>query len=234
MRDLLEEVELADELGLDVFAHRRAPPARLPRLRAGRRARRGRRAHGADPAVERRHRAELRRPGARLPAVRRRVDLHLRRPRRDHGRARLVHRVLPAVRLRPRRLRRAVSPRSSSCCSRIRDDVRVTWSGRHRAPLDERRRLAAAGAGSAAGLGRGRRHRRSRSSAPATLGLPLTIAIIGGQPERFVPLVELYRRGARRGRPRPADAAGRDQHARVRRRDRRAGATPRSPRPTWR
>ena len=27
----------------------------------------------------------------------------------------------------------------------------------------------------------------------ATLGLPLTIAIIGGQPQRFVPLVELYR-----------------------------------------
>jgi len=27
----------------------------------------------------------------------------------------------------------------------------------------------------------------------AALGLPLTIAIIGGQPERFVPLVELYR-----------------------------------------
>ena len=28
------------------------------------------------------------------------------------------------------------------------------------------------------------------------LGLPLTIAIIGGQPERFVPLVDLYRRAA--------------------------------------
>jgi alkanesulfonate monooxygenase SsuD/methylene tetrahydromethanopterin reductase-like flavin-dependent oxidoreductase (luciferase family) len=29
-----------------------------------------------------------------------------------------------------------------------------------------------------------------------TLGLPLTIAIIGGQPARFVPLVELYREAA--------------------------------------
>jgi alkanesulfonate monooxygenase SsuD/methylene tetrahydromethanopterin reductase-like flavin-dependent oxidoreductase (luciferase family) len=29
-----------------------------------------------------------------------------------------------------------------------------------------------------------------------TLGLPLTIAIIGGQPERFVPLVDLYREAA--------------------------------------
>ncbi len=31
-----------------------------------------------------------------------------------------------------------------------------------------------------------------------TLGLPLAIAIIGGQPERFVPLVELYRNAAAR------------------------------------
>jgi probable LLM family oxidoreductase len=30
-----------------------------------------------------------------------------------------------------------------------------------------------------------------------TLGLPLAVAIIGGQPERFVPLVELYRESAR-------------------------------------
>ena len=29
-----------------------------------------------------------------------------------------------------------------------------------------------------------------------SVGLPLTLAIIGGQPERFVPLVELYRRSA--------------------------------------
>jgi alkanesulfonate monooxygenase SsuD/methylene tetrahydromethanopterin reductase-like flavin-dependent oxidoreductase (luciferase family) len=29
------------------------------------------------------------------------------------------------------------------------------------------------------------------------LGLPMTLAIIGGQPERFVPLVDLYRRAAR-------------------------------------
>jgi alkanesulfonate monooxygenase SsuD/methylene tetrahydromethanopterin reductase-like flavin-dependent oxidoreductase (luciferase family) len=30
-----------------------------------------------------------------------------------------------------------------------------------------------------------------------TLGLPLALAIIGGQPERFVPLVELYRESGR-------------------------------------
>ena len=42
-------------------------------------------------------------------------------------------------------------------------------------------------------LDRGGRHRRSRSSAPRRLGLPLALAIIGGAPERFAPLVQLYR-----------------------------------------
>ena len=41
-----------------------------------------------------------------------------------------------------------------------------------------------------------------------TLGLPLTIAIIGGQPERFAPLVDLYRRSARGGRSRAARRSG--------------------------
>ena len=49
----------------------------------------------------------------------------------------------------------------------IRERERVTWSGRHRPPLERRRRLAAARPGPAADLGRGRRHARSRWSAPA-------------------------------------------------------------------
>ena len=51
-----------------------------------------------------------------------------------------------------------------------------------------------------------------------TLGLPLAMAIIGGQPERFAPLVELYREAA----PRPAmtsEAAGQHQLARLHRRE---------------
>jgi alkanesulfonate monooxygenase SsuD/methylene tetrahydromethanopterin reductase-like flavin-dependent oxidoreductase (luciferase family) len=36
------------------------------------------------------------------------------------------------------------------------------------------------------------------------LGLPLTVAIIGGQPERFAPLIELYRNAAREGGHDPA------------------------------
>jgi alkanesulfonate monooxygenase SsuD/methylene tetrahydromethanopterin reductase-like flavin-dependent oxidoreductase (luciferase family) len=38
------------------------------------------------------------------------------------------------------------------------------------------------------------------------LGLPLTVAIIGGQPERFVPLVDLYRQAFEAAGHDPADA----------------------------
>ncbi|MDQ6745592.1 MAG: LLM class flavin-dependent oxidoreductase [Actinomycetota bacterium] len=75
----------------------------------------------------------------------------------------------------------------------IRAEARVTWEGRHRAALREAIVwprpiqdplpvwLAIGGTpGSAVRAG--------------TLGLPLVVAIIGGQPERFVPLIDLYRR----------------------------------------
>jgi probable LLM family oxidoreductase len=77
----------------------------------------------------------------------------------------------------------------------IRDSVRVTWSGRHRAPLDnagvwprpvqEPLPVWVAVGGSPGSVARA-----------GTLGLPLTIAIIGGEPARFSPLVELYRSSA--------------------------------------
>ena len=41
---------------------------------------------------------------------------------------------------------------------RIREPTHVTWSGRHRAPIDGPRRLPAPGPGPAAGVDRGRRH----------------------------------------------------------------------------
>ena len=41
----------------------------------------------------------------------------------------------------------------------------------------------------------------------ATLGLPMTLAIIGGAPERFAPLVQLYREAARAAGHDPRDAA---------------------------
>jgi probable LLM family oxidoreductase len=80
---------------------------------------------------------------------------------------------------------------------------RVTWAGRHRARLDD---LAIfprpvqdplpvwlAVGGTPQSLVRA-----------GTLGLPLALAIIGGMPERFVPMVELYRESARRAGHDPA------------------------------
>src|ERR1700678_2872487 len=75
----------------------------------------------------------------------------------------------------------------------IRDSERVTWSGRHRAPLadalvwprplQDPLPIWVAVGGTPQSVVRA-----------AALGLPLTIAIIGGQPARFAPLVDLYRR----------------------------------------
>ena len=79
---------------------------------------------------------------------------------------------------------------------KLRESESVTWSGRHRAPLDE------------AGV----YPRPVQNPLPvwiavggtpqsvvraAVLGLPLAIAIIGGQPEHFAPLARLYRQAAR-------------------------------------
>ncbi len=80
---------------------------------------------------------------------------------------------------------------------RIRDEVEVTWSGQHRAPLS----------------GQGVYPRPVQEKLPiwvgvggtpesfaraGLLGLPLMVAIIGGEPRRFAPLVELYREAGRR------------------------------------
>jgi probable LLM family oxidoreductase len=79
----------------------------------------------------------------------------------------------------------------------IRANERVTWSGRHRPPL----------------VGQGIYPRALQKELPiwvavggtpqsvaraGRLGLPLTIAIIGGEPQRFAPLVALYREAASR------------------------------------
>ena len=85
----------------------------------------------------------------------------------------------------------------------IRERERVTWEGRHRAPIDDRpvypRPLQdplpvwIAVGGTPQSIVRA-----------ATLGLPLALAIIGGAPERFVPMVELYREHAIRAGHDPA------------------------------
>src|ERR1700761_5517713 len=62
--------------------------------------------HPFHQAVERRDRPQLRRPGPRVPAVRH-PRPHFGRPGRDHRGPRVLHRVVPPVRIRPGRLRRA-------------------------------------------------------------------------------------------------------------------------------
>jgi probable LLM family oxidoreductase len=74
----------------------------------------------------------------------------------------------------------------------LRESERVTWSGRHRAPIDDlgvyprtERRIPvwiAVGGTPASTVRAG------------VLGLPMALAIIGGLPERFAPLAELHRR----------------------------------------
>ena len=86
----------------------------------------------------------------------------------------------------------------------VRERERVTWSGAHRAPLDDRgvhpRPLqdplpvwVAVGGTPESAVRAG------------VLGLPLALAIIGGLPERFTPFAELHRRAAREaGHEQPA------------------------------
>src|SRR3954449_7309588 len=77
----------------------------------------------------------------------------------------------------------------------IRESERVTWSGKHRAPIDDLPVyprpvqdplpvwVAVGGSPQSA----------VRAGA---LGLPLALAIIGGMPERFAPVAEIHRRAA--------------------------------------
>jgi probable LLM family oxidoreductase len=85
----------------------------------------------------------------------------------------------------------------------LRAQTRVSWSGRHRPalvdaevwprPLQDPLPVWVAVGGSPQSVVRA-----------GTLGLPLTIAIIGGQPARFAPLVELYRETAAKAGHDPA------------------------------
>ncbi len=80
---------------------------------------------------------------------------------------------------------------------RLRESERITWSGRHRAaiddlgvfprPVQDPLPVWIAVGGTPQSVVRA-----------GTLGLPLALAIIGGAPERFAPFIELYRESARR------------------------------------
>ncbi|HET6231253.1 MAG TPA: LLM class flavin-dependent oxidoreductase [Longimicrobiaceae bacterium] len=80
---------------------------------------------------------------------------------------------------------------------KLRESERVTWSGEHRAviddlgvyprPVQEPIPVWLAVGGTPQSVVRA-----------GTLGLPLALAIIGGQPERFAGLIEMYREAGRR------------------------------------
>jgi probable LLM family oxidoreductase len=80
---------------------------------------------------------------------------------------------------------------------KIRDDIHVHWSGKHRPaltgqaiyprPLQEPLPIWVGVGGTPASFVRA-----------GTLGLPLMVAIIGGRPEDFRPLIDLYREAGRR------------------------------------
>ncbi|HEX7420159.1 MAG TPA: LLM class flavin-dependent oxidoreductase [Thermoanaerobaculia bacterium] len=95
---------------------------------------------------------------------------------------------------------------------KLRESEHITWSGKHRPPIDN--------------LGV---YPRPENKLPVwiavggtpnsavragTLGLPMAVAIIGGMPERFAPLVSLYRDAAKRAGHDPAQLpVGINSHA---------------------
>ncbi|CAA9466764.1 MAG: Putative oxidoreductase, partial [uncultured Solirubrobacteraceae bacterium] len=136
------------------------------------------------------------------------------RARGDHGRPRLVHRVLPALRLRPRRLRRAVRREARPAAGATRRRPRhVVGTPPSRA--GRRGRLAAAPPGPVAGVDRRRRlsavrgPRRHAGTAPDP----------GDHRRSAGALRALGRPLSRRRRPRrtrSGEPAGVHQHARLR------------------
>jgi probable LLM family oxidoreductase len=88
----------------------------------------------------------------------------------------------------------------------LNEGERVTWSGRHRAPINDRGvyprpyqeklPIWIAVGGTPQSVARA-----------GALGLPLALAIIGGETARFAPLVDLYREAARRSGHDPRNLA---------------------------
>ena len=95
---------------------------------------------------------------------------------------------------------------------KLRDSERITWSGRHRPPIDnlgvyprpEQKIPVWVAVGGTP----------NSAVRAGTLGLPMAVAIIGGTPERFAPLVTLYRDAAKRAGHDPAQLpVGINSHA---------------------
>lgn len=84
---------------------------------------------------------------------------------------------------------------------RIRDSTEVTWAGRHRPALD-RQSVYPRPLQDPLPIWVGVGGTPESFARAGLLGLPLMVAIIGGEPRQFAPLVDLYRRaGAQAGHP---------------------------------
>ena len=104
----------------------------------------------------------------------------------------------------------------------LRESERITWSGNHRAPIrdrgvyprpyQEKLPIWIAVGGTPQSVARA-----------GMLGLPLALAIIGGEPARFAPLFDLYRQAASRGGTRSVKPRDQHQRPRFRRGDDRLG-----------
>ena len=77
---------------------------------------------------------------------------------------------------------------------RLRESERVTWSGSHRAPLDDVGVYPRPGREIPVWIAVG--GNPDSAVRAGALGLPMALAIIGGLPERFAPFAELHRRAA--------------------------------------
>ena len=97
---------------------------------------------------------------------------------------------------------------------RLREQVRVTWQGRHRSPIgdmgvyprpvqDPLPVWVATGGNPESAIRIG------------SLGLPMALAIIGGEPRRFAPLAKLHRQAAARSGHDPAPAFSINSHGHV-------------------
>lgn len=84
---------------------------------------------------------------------------------------------------------------------RLRESERVTWSGSHRAPLDDVGVYPRPGREIPVWVAVG--GNPDSAVRAGALGLPMALAIIGGLPERFAPFAELHRRAALQARREP-------------------------------
>ena len=153
LRNLMEEIELADQVGLDVFGvgeHHRPdfasprPPSCWPRAARTEKIRLTSAVTVSAPTIP----CACSRTSPRSTCCRAAAPRSWRAAARSSSRSRCSATTW--------RTTTSCSPRSSSCCSSSATGERVTWSGRHRAPIDGPRRLSPSRAGADPDLGRGR------------------------------------------------------------------------------